>query len=100
MEQTEHENEHGHKKLTLKHKQKLTTNQMEKMITDLYDLMHVVYVRGEQLIYGNPYGLTEAEVLEGFGPDAIELLRLTGIIRDCLNIAIPGSVPDDDDPYK
>jgi hypothetical protein len=93
--------EGGHKHLTIQQKQKLTNNQMVKMITDLYDLMHVVYYRGEQLIFTNPYGLTEAQVLEGFGSDAMELLRLAGIVRDCLNLAIPGSVPDDDDdPYK
>lgn len=87
-------------KLSLTDKQELTRIQMTKMVTDAYDMMRLSYMRGEQLVYENPYGLTTEEVIAGFGTDRDELIRLATLLRDVLNLAVPGSVPVDNDPYS
>lgn len=79
-------------------KQALTKQQLIRIISDLFDQMLTVYTTGKKLVYVNPLGLTKDEVIEGFGEDAMELFRLATLLKDAINIAAPGTLPEDN-PY-
>ncbi len=88
------------KNLTLEEKQAITKQQMRAMIVQLFEQMKLTHLKGSKLVYENPLGLTKEEVLQGFGEDALELIRLSTLLKDCLNLAVPNTIPDDGDPYK
>lgn len=88
------------KKMTVAEKQAITKRQMERIINGLFAQMLLVFQKGQKLVYQNPYGLTKEQVFEGFGADAMELIRLATLLKDCLNLAAPGTIPDDGDPYS
>jgi hypothetical protein len=85
------------KQLTLEEKQELTRTQLRQMIGGLFDRMKRVYKDGQRLVYKNPYGLTNEEVVMGLGDDREELIRLAVLLKDVLNIAVPGTVKDGDE---
>lgn len=87
----------GQKQLTTQEKQEITAQQIERMISELFQNMKVVYVNGQKQIYNNPLGLTPEEVIAGFGERAPELFRLAMLLKDCLNIAVPGTIEEGDE---
>jgi hypothetical protein len=87
------------RELTVEEKQEITTQQMERMITDLFHQMKLVYLNGQKQVYRNPLGLTREQVIVGFGAGATELIRLATLLKDCLNIASPGTIADGPDEY-
>ena len=87
------------RELSIAEKQEITTQQMGRMISDLFHQMKVVYLNGQKQVYRNPLGLTKEEVFEGFGADGPELVRLATLLKDCLNIASPGTITDGPDEY-
>ena len=86
------------KKMKIAEKQAMTKRQLERIVNDLFAQMLLVYQKGQKLVYQNPYGLTPEQVLAGFGSDAVELVRLATLVKDCLNLAAPGTIPDNGDP--
>jgi hypothetical protein len=87
------------KELSVQEKQAITKQQMRALIVQLFDQMKFTYNKGVKLVGSNPYGLTKEQVLQGFGEDAMGIIRLSVLLKDCMNIAVPGTVPDDGDPY-
>jgi hypothetical protein len=85
--------------LTIDEKQNITKQQMRSMIVQLFEQMKLTYIKGSKLVYNNPLGLSKEQVIAGFGDDAMELIRLSMLLKDCLNVAVPGTVPDDGNPY-
>lgn len=85
------------RELTTAEKQDITTQQMERMISELFHQMKLVYISGQKQVYNNPLGLTPEEVIVGFGDRAPELVRLATLLKDCLNIAVPGTIQDGDE---
>ncbi len=87
------------RELTVAEKQDITTTQMERMVSELFHQMKLVYLNGQKQVYNNPLGLSKEEVLAGFGARAVELVRLAMLLKDCLNIAEPGTIQDGADEY-
>jgi hypothetical protein len=87
----------GQRQLTLQEKQDITTQQMERMISELFQNMKLVYINGQKQVYNNPLGLTPEQVMAGFGDRAPELFRLAILLKDCLNIAVPGTIEEGDE---
>lgn len=86
--------------LSLEEKQAITKQQMRSMIVQLFEQMKLTYIKGSKLVYDNPLGLTKEQVIQGFGADGLELIRLSMLLKDCLNVAVPHTIPDDGNPYK
>lgn len=87
------------RELSVAEKQEITTQQMERMVSELFHQMKLVYLNGQKQVFNNPLGLTREQVLQGFGTRAPELVRLAMLLKDCLNIASPGTIPDGPDEY-
>jgi hypothetical protein len=87
------------RELTVAEKQQITSDQMERMVSELFHQMKLVYLNGQKQVYNNPLGLTPEQVIAGFGTRAPELIRLATLLKDCLNIAEPGTIEDNPDEY-
>jgi len=63
-------------------------------VNSAYNQMVSLYSQAQLLIFSNPDGLTPQEVLAAFGPDAAELLRISGIVQAAINAATPGKAKE------
>lgn len=87
------------REISVPEKQEITTQQMERMVSELFHNMKLVYLNGQKQVYNNPLGLTKEQVVAGFGSRAPELIRLAALLKDCLNIAVPGTIEEGPDEY-
>ena len=90
---------HDAQKLPVREKQDITKNLVRNLMLQTYEDMKVAYLQGQQLYLDNPLGLTPEQVIHGFGTDAMEVLRLQALLKEVLNIVVPGTIPHDDNPY-
>jgi hypothetical protein len=67
---------------------------LQVSINRLFAQMKTTYLQGKRLVENNPR-LTKQDVLDGLGADATELVRLASLLKDCLNLAVPGTIPED-----
>lgn len=85
--------------LSLAQKQALTRQTVQKSINELFRQMVAVYRQNVHMTFDNPYNLTKEQVLAGFGNDAVELVRLATLLKDVINLAVPGTIEDPSNEY-
>ena len=69
-------------------------NKIQGSINHLYSQM-VSTLRGNlALVWQNSDGLSPQEVFDAFGTDAVELLRLSSIVKNAINAATPNVIDD------
>lgn len=77
----------------LQKRQAMAKSRLITGMSALFTHLKVEHERMAQIVWDNPRGLTPQEVIDGFGTDAAELFRLSGLLVQVLNEAEPGSYP-------
>ena len=85
--------------LTQEQRQALTKQAISKSINQLFTQMIAVYDENVRMVFDNPYNLTKDQVIAGFGTDAIQLIQLATLLKDVINIAVPGTIADPQNEY-
>lgn len=77
---------------SLEEKQEQLRSDVSRRVDVLYLQMKGTFNQLYDLIWNNPSGLTPQESVDAFGPQAIRLFQLAGLMQDTLNTAKPNSV--------
>jgi hypothetical protein len=72
----------------------ITRMRIQGSVNQLYSQMVKNLRENMALVWQNKDGLTPQEVFDAFGTDAVELLRLSSIVKNAINAATPGTIPD------
>jgi hypothetical protein len=75
-----------------------THKKLVELLDTTYTEMKIAYEKGMKLIKDNPE-LSPKLVIDCLDEDAFEIVRLLMLLKDAVNVAAPGTIPDDGNPY-